>query len=67
MMLTIIKESSNLIGFENFGNTEFSITAGLEWCFLHQPETDQIPIHQSLPPPNLYIIITWSWALKSKN
>ena len=48
-MLTIAKESSNLIGLENFGKTGFSIIAGLEWYFLHQPKSDKIPAHQSLP------------------
>ena len=62
-VLTNAKESSNLIGLENFWNIGFSITAGLEWCFLHQAKNDQIPTHQSLSPPNLYVIITWSWAL----
>ena len=58
LMMTIVKESSNLIGLENLGNTGFSITAGLEWCFLHQSKSDQLPTHESLPPLNLYIIIT---------
>ena len=49
LMLTIVKESSNLIGLENFGNTGFSITTGLEWCFLHQPKSDQVATHESLP------------------
>ena len=52
LMLTITKESNNLIGLENFGKTRFSITAGLEWCFHHQTKTDQIPTHQS-PPTKL--------------
>ena len=32
---------------------------------IRQKVTKSPPI--SLPPPNLYIIITWNWALKSKN
>ena len=41
-----IKQSIDL---ENFGNTGFSITAESEWWFLHQPKSDQIATHQSLP------------------
>ena len=59
MMLEFcVKESSNLIGLGNFEAAGFSITAGLEWCFLHQSKSDQISIHQSVPPPDIYIIIT---------
>ena len=53
LMLTIAKESSNLIGVENFGKTGFTITAGLEWCVLYQTKSDQIPTHHS--PPTKFI------------
>ena len=34
---------------------------------ISQKVTKSLPIRVSLLPLNLYIIITWSWALKSKN
>ena len=51
-----VKESSNLIGLENFGATGFSITAMLGWCSPHQPKSDQISTHQSPPMPHFYIL-----------
>ena len=34
---------------------------------ISQKVTKSLPIRVSLPRLNLYIIITWSWALKSKH
>ena len=55
MLKFYVKESSNLIDFENFGTARFSITGGLEWCFPHQSKSDQISPYQSLSTPNFYI------------
>ena len=58
MLNFCVKESRNLIGFENFGTAAFSITAGFRWysLFLIFP-------HKNLTPPT----ITWSGRLKSLN
>ena len=42
-----IKESSILIGLENFGVMVFSIMGGLGWYSLHHSKIDQISTHQS--------------------
>ena len=56
------------------GAAGFSITAGLRWYSTFIQVTKYHPIRVLPPPkkkklhlPNFYIIITWSWRLKSKN
>ena len=41
-----MKESSSLIGFENFGAAKFSITTMLGWYYPRQSKIDQISTHQ---------------------
>ena len=50
-----VKESSNLIGLENFWATGCSIMAGLERYSLHQSKNDQISTHHS-SSPNFYFL-----------
>ena len=51
MLIMMAKESSNLIGLENFGAVGFSITAGLGWYSPYQSISDQISTHQIPPHP----------------
>ena len=43
------KESSSLIGFENFGAAGFSIIVRLGWYYPQQSKGDQMSTHQ-IPP-----------------
>ena len=60
-----MKESTILIGLENFGCTVFSIMGGLGWYSPHQSKNDQISTHQS----PLYQIFTYypSWVALTVN
>ena len=51
MLIMMAKESSNLIGLENFGAVGFSITAGLGWYSPYQSISDQHSTHQIPPHP----------------
>ena len=55
MLKFCVRESSNLIGLENFVVAGFSITARLGWCSSHHLKSDQISSHQSPPSPNFCI------------
>ena len=56
MLKFIVKQSSNLIGLENFGAAGFFITAGLGQCSPYQPESDQISTDpRPISPPKFYI------------
>ena len=64
MLKFCVKESSNLIGLENFGAAGFFITAGLGQCSPYQSESDQIS-----PDPQTYYItlLLLDVGIKTKN
>ena len=65
MMLKLcVKESPNLIGRKNFGTAEFSIRAGLRWCFPISQEVTKSPPtrvpRQILEIPTVIVCFCWS-------
>ena len=73
MLKFCVKESSNLIGLENFGAAGFFITAGLGQCSPYQSESDQISpdpdpfLHQSFTFTKILHHYYLKLGIKTKN